>query len=783
MLHTVLITSIFMKGIYSLLLLAFGLTSGVWAQDCQITLSGQILTSEDNKPLAYASIQIKELNQSVLTDSTGRYELDHICPGTYTIVCDHVMCDHMEIMKEVMAPQTEHNFYLEAHIHRVQEVEILGEKVPEVPTQAVASVTAKELDLMRGVQLGDALAKLPGINILKTGPSISKPIIHGLHSNRILILNNGIRQEGQQWGSEHAPEIDPFIATQLTVIKGSNSLRYGPGAMAGVILVEPAPIRLEPGIEGKLHLVGSSNGRQGAVSGHIEGRSAKDEALSWRVQGTGRRGGNFHTPDYYLENTGLQEFNTSATLSYQKIPHGLELYYSRFDSKIGILSPAHLGGASDLERALASPTPLGADTVDFTYDIARPYQRVIHHLAKMRGYKRVPGLGKISATYAFQYNYRREFDKHRPRGVDRDGKDKAELDFQIYTHTLELVMEGTSHQKWETTGGVSGIYQNNFLTGRPFIPNYVLIGGEAFVIERLNLDNWEFEAGLRYDYRWLNSAREIRGIDIFTIQTFQNVSGSVGALYQINKQLQARINIGRGWRAPHVNELYSDGLHHGAGAVERGDSTLVPEAGIKSILSFTYNDGDKFQGDLSIYHHSFQNFIYKKPGGIDRTIRGTFPLLIYTQTQAQLTGADISLSYQLNERIQWEGKGSYLRAWNVTEDEPLVFMPANRFSQALSYTIEEMGRWKNTFLKVSFQHVLEQKNIPFDEDPEARDWLPPPPAYSLWGLQAGSSLGPLELSLTIDNLLNIRYRDYLNRFRYYADELGRNITLRANFSF
>src|SRR6201996_2411013 len=134
------------------------------------------------------------------------------------------------------------------------------------------SVGGRSLQEIRGLSLGESLKGIAGVNSLQTGPSISKPVIHGVYSNRILILNNGVRQEGQNWGNDHAPEIDPFIATRLSVIKGAASIRYGSDAIGGVILVDPKEMPVRPGVfDGELNVVGMTNGRGGAVSGMVEG--------------------------------------------------------------------------------------------------------------------------------------------------------------------------------------------------------------------------------------------------------------------------------------------------------------------------------------------------------------------------------------------------------------------------------------------------------------------------------------------------------------------------------
>jgi iron complex outermembrane receptor protein len=770
----------------TLLLFFFGLTIAapisLLAQECELSLHGRVMEADAQTPLAYAYIRIPEVERAVVADSLGYYQITGLCPGTYTLVCSHIDCGHQIMSCELDHGSEAYDFHLLKHHLTLKEVNILGERMPDKTTQAQVQLQGIALDQQLGQSLGDALANIAGVNLLKTGSTIAKPIIHGLHSNRVLVLNHGIRLEGQQWGSEHAPEIDPFLATQLSVVKGAQSVRYGAGAMGGVILVEPPALPQHTGhVHGHLHLRGYSNGRQGVGSGTLEGK-LKAIPLSWRVQGTAKQGGNMHTPAYYLENTGLRERNFSVNLGSESFRRGISVFYNRFHTQLGILSPAHVNSELDLQRAMAREIPLGADTVGFTYQLKRPFQDIRHHLLKVQAYQRITEAGKLSFNYAWQFNHRREYDKHRPRGTDENGEEIAELDFRIHTHTLEGLWEHNPKGNWRGIWGVLGLYQNNFLRGRPFIPNYVALGAEAFVIERYQKQRWEAELGLRYDYRWIHSAREEGGKDIYTIRTFQNVSATVGGRVELTNWLELSANVGTAWRPPHVNELFSNGLHHGAAAVEQGDSTLNPEQSLKAILNLEWNHPSGWRGMISPYFQRFQNFIYQRPDGFERTIRGTFPLLVYSQTAARLQGVDVAVNYDAPWGLQWEGQYSYLDAWNLSEEQALIFMPPNRLETMLGYRFADRGQIKAPFIRAGIRHVAEQKKVPLGED-----LLPPPPAYTLTHLEGGLSWdlhsGSLDLGFQIDNLFNVQYRAYLNRLRYFADEPGRNISIRLKYSF
>ncbi|MEM9022797.1 MAG: TonB-dependent receptor, partial [Bacteroidota bacterium] len=177
------------------------------------------------------------------------------------------------------------------------------------------------------------------------------------------------------------------------------------------------------------------------------------------------------------------------------------------------------------------------------------------------------------------------------------------------------------------------------------------------------------------------------------------------------------------------------------------------------------------------------NFIYLRPElPATLTIRGAFPTFRHTQVDATLTGADAQLHWHVTEHLTWNGKASVLFARNQTADEYLVLMPADRFENELVYQLANWRGLQNLYLGASLLNVRTQ-----DRAPENQDYAPPPDGYALVGLSAGFTVHafrqPVEVGLSVSNLFDISYRDYLNRFRYYADEIGRNITVRLKVPF
>lgn len=758
------------------------------SDSCNGVLHGRIIDEHDRLPLAYATVYIPETGQSAVSDEDGKYAIDKLCKGLYTVRIQHLGCEDLVVKVQIKEGHTHRTFYPEHHVEELKKIDVVSERAKESTTQALDTLSQKSMQEVKGKTLGEALKKIPGVTTLQTGASIAKPVIHGMHSNRILILNNGVRQEGQQWGSEHAPEIDPFIAGNLAVIKGAAGVRYGSDAMAGVILVSPRKLRDSAGIGGELNLVGFSNGRVGAGSAMLEGNFRKLSPFSWRVQGTYKQGGNVQAPRYYLKNTGTREYNFSYALRWKKQNYGAEVFYSQFNTTLGIFSGAHIGNLTDLQKAFTNSEP--AEKASFSYEIARPFQHIEHELLKVNAYLRTGEAGKLLLTYARQYNLRYEYDKHRPLDDSLAALNQPDLQFEITTHTADLIWEHARIGPLVGSVGVNAITQGNTWEGRYFIPNFRNNSGGLFLIERLKKAKYEAEFGLRYDYRRLQVYKyEKRGAGyVLTspVRNFGNASGTLGFIYKPDSTWRLTINSGSAWRAPNVNELYSSGLHHGSATFESGDTLLDPEMAFNNIASLNYSPGRKLAAEVSVYCNYVNDFIYLKPIlPATLTIRGAFPTFRYTQTDALLRGIDAMIVYRPRSAFETTLKASLLRASDMVANDWLILMPADRYEAELTYKFKSTKRTSGAYVSISGQLVTKQWRVP------AGDYLPPPAEYYLLNFESGITIKvgkqPVAFGFGVQNLLDASYRDYLDRFRYFTDAIGRNFSLRIrvplDFSF
>lgn len=770
--------------------MAFGLR----AQDCHIALRGKVVESGSGEPLAYASVSITEIGKGAVCDGNGQFIIADLCEKTaYTIHIQHVQCTHFTQVVR-LSENAEMTFTLK-HDHVLNEVIVVEKAVAPKAMQAETGVLKADLAATMGMSLGETVRRLPGVSSLNTGMTISKPVIQGLHSNRIAIVSNGVTIEGQQWGTEHAPEVDPFTADRITVIKGVAGMRYGIGNLGGMVVVEPAPLRESDGFGGWAAVQGFSNGRGGVVSGstdwHLPGRS-----LAVRLQGTFKRTGNLRSPNYFLWNTGVQELNFSGMAAWKKGRWRHELSGSRFNQTIGILRAAHIGNTTDLRRAIETDVP--ANNYDsFSYSLKRPFQRIEHNLGKYKGAFRISDRWKLGLQGSFQYNRRREFDAHKPLGVISDVNPKPQIIFNIVTNTMDAALEHNPIRHWQGGIGLQQQTQYNYVTRGGLIPDFLRISGGLWVTERWRRypSPWEVEFGARYDYLWNHITDTVGSLrKINTIRQFASPSANAGLVYHFSDHTNLRLNSGLAWRPPHVNELFARGVHHGSATYEEGDPTLGPEHGWNNNLSFNYDQSQwgvspRIIGvQVSLYYNQINQFIYLNPEAEPvLSIRGAFPAFTYRQADAILRGVDGRMEMRIWKGFSAEGRASILRATYWTLEAPghegtryqawLPLMPSDRYTVGL--------KWRNrkeTYFNIDATTVLRQTRYPVGVLLKA-----PPDQYTLVGFNAGHTFlwgkQKIEAGLSAQNLLNTRYREYMDFFRFFVDAPGTNITVRAKWIF
>lgn len=801
-----------MKNCFILLLaLLSQLISG---QNCNSTYLGEVKDFHDGTALYGATVHLKELNKYVSTDINGKFKFHDLCNGTITIVVSHIGCETKEEQITIKG-DTFGTINLEHHSEELDEVTLHGNSATKKTITAQETVLKKEtLEAYSGATLGDALKEVSGVSSISTGNAIVKPIINGLHSSRIVIMTNGVRLQDQEWGIEHAPNIDINSAESVSVIKGSGALAYSGDAIGGVVVLNPIRPIAKDSLFGKTILNGQTNGRGGNISSSL----TKTYKKGWFVSGQGsyKQFGDFETPDYNLTNTGLNSKAFSLQGGLKQFEKGFDVFYSYVDNTIGILSASHIGSITDLVNAINSPTPLISD--DFNYDINNPKQEVTHHLVKTKFYKRFESLGKLSLQYDYQHNQRFEFDKR--VGDDRD---KPAVDLILQTQSFNADFKFDANK--ENTFHVGGLfrYQDNFAnpdTGvRRLIPDYQKIDIGAFITSLWQLNNVTvLDAGIRYDFnsidakkfylksRWddLNYNIDFSDIIIEDYITqwltnpkfnYHSISASAGIKHNLNDKASIMLNYNLANRAPNPAELFSDGLHHSAARIELGDIRIKQEQSHRFSGTFTYNNKE-FSAIAEAYYNIINDFIYIEPTdtGFENTNRGPFPAWEYKQTDATLAGIDITLAYQLHKNWGLSNKSSYLKADDTKNNRPVIDIPAFKTTTILSF---QKVKWYNLKSSLKSEWVTRQSRYP---DNNFEQFIPTtntyvnvdisstPSAYHLLHLTNSVKFNtakkmPLEIGININNLFNTSYREHLNRLRYFTDDLGRNMMLSIKINY
>ena len=746
------------------------LTVNAQGQNCKLVLSGNVIDASNNAPLEKAVVEIKELGLKFVTDVKGQYHFFDLCAGNYTIVVNHISCDSVVLKTAVQRNQIK-NFRLPHSFNQLETVSVRSKKDLMVNTIR-EELSAKAIEKTRGQSLGEILKQVNGVAVLQTGSTIFKPVIHGLHSQRILLVNNGVRLESQQWGTDHAPEIDPFIADKFTVLKGAGALRYGSDAIAGAVLIEPKPLLKQAGKNAEFNSTYFSNNRQYVFNGMYEASPLNLPEFSYRIQATYKKGGNARTPDYWLYNTGLEEFNYSATAGYRKNRFNTELFFSSFQTALGIFMGAHVGNLTDLQNAIQSKKPI--QNIDqFSYEILRPRQSVQHTTVKSKSQYLLLNDHKINLILSYQSNVRQEYDRAllSPR---------PELDLNITTTLVDLNYESASSKKRQYAFGTNAMLQENVWTGsRFFIPNFRVQNIALYATQSLNLNDWMLDGGLRYDFKSLTTFRNQNDALSSIERTFGNASGTLGATYKITPNLRWLINSAFAWRAPQVNELYVNGLHHGTASFEIGNPDLKSEKALNFSTQLKYKSDSSWQVDLTLYNNIINDFINMNPSTpATLTLRGAYPTFKFIQTNALLRGLDFSVQKTINAHLSTSAKTALLWATDRKTNDWLIQMPANRVEGEFTYSFNS-DILKNAAVELRLLHMMQQTRIPKN----IPDYLPPPSAYNLLNVDFNTDLmlgkQTINLGVAVLNLLNERYRDYMNRFRYFNDEPGRSINLRC----
>lgn len=666
--------------------------------------------------------------------------------------------------------------------HHLSEVLVKASR-PVVSSNVVAKkISTVTLERNLGRSLAQMLTEVSGVTMLQTGTTTAKPVIHGMYGTRVLIMNNGVRQSGQQWGEDHAPEVSVDANDQIHVVKGAEAVRYGAEAIAGVIIMEQRSLPYEEkGIQGVVAGVYASNGHRLSSSVRLEGALPWNSDIAYRLQTSYTNSGDRSSAHYLLMNTGVRELNNSLTLGWKKDRLNIEGLFSRYQNTTGLLPSGHLRSREGMVELLERGKP---DLFrPFSREISSPYHSVVHYLARLKGTWNDEHLGNFSLQGAYQNDSRDEY------AIRRNNAYSSVPTLSLSLSSMQLNGSWRKrYSRWDSELGMYGEYLNNYSnTGTGFtppIPNYTQTSWGGYALQRYSTDKFGLEAGLRLEQTNLGVAGyNIAGEYFSGDHAYTNLTYTLGGHIRLWKGGKLTSNIGLAYRAPHVQELYSLGSQHGSATFVYGDSTLRSEQGYKWVTSLAHYS-ERFTLSCDAYLQWMDGYIYEEPSAeFAQTLAGEYPIFRYRQRDAFFRGVDIDTRYYvLPERLYLNLKGSMVWAEERRTGRYFPYIPAFRMSEEVGLRLSLPKRWQSEF---ALSHLFVDRQYRFDRSTDLTD---SPNPYHLFGLEANFSKAlrgrqSLRLSLSVDNLFNTEYKEYTNRARYYSHDAGRDIRLALHWHF
>lgn len=774
----------------------------------QNSISGKIY-NVDFSPIAGCHVHIG--SKSVSSNSKGEYSIKNLPFGmlkTYVYSIGYQSIDSII----AVSGDTQINFVLKQKLNQLSEV-VVKHKINNYNQSVLEQkIKTETIEKYSNQSLGEALKEVTGVSILKTGSNIVKPIINGLHSSRVPIITNNVRLEDQQWGSEHAPNFDVNAAAKITVIKGASTLQYSGDAIGGLVIMESMIVKKDT-LFGKTLLSLASNGLGGTLSTSIHKGNTKD--WSYNALATYRYFGDRTSPNYVLSNTGNREINFTGDVTFTGDNYDISAFYSLYNANTGILSASHSGSVNDLYNSINNQIPYVIN--DFTYAIKNPKQQVQHHIAKLNYNRYFNESSSLAVQYAFQFNNRLEFD------VRRGNFDTiAALDLQLQTHSINVDYKKEYHD-WNLKSGFVGSFQNNYAnpaTGvRPLIPNYNKVDAGMYGIASHNFaETLTFDTGIRYDFStiqatkyYLKSRWDERNyspeFDEFKVGengnqwltkpqfSFHNVSASAGIHKEFQQQWDLYFNLSLATRNPNPSEFFSDGLHHSTGVIELGDLKLKKEKSYK-VATTVQKKWNSFSMSFNPFINSISDYMFLTPIEFETTIRGVFPVWEYQQTKALLIGLDFETHWKVTNNWQHQFSFAYVNGQDVSNKQALIDMPPLNISNKIQFAKKE---WNHLILELKSEIVTKQTHFPDnnfltniivdgDLTPVLVDISTPPEGYHLLHFYSEMKFNTFKkasttLAFSVQNIFDTAYRDYLNRQRFFADEMGRNFQLQLKFNY
>jgi iron complex outermembrane receptor protein len=766
----------------------------------RISVTGKVTDAQTGDPLPGASILLAEVRVGAVTDSAGRYAFRNVPSGHHTIEVSYSGFTTLVTHRDILAT-TVQDFAIAPSVKEQLGITITGVAHATAIRNAPIPVSVmRRQDILQtpATNIIDLLSRLPGVSQITTGPAVSKPVIRGLGFNRVVVVNDGIRQEGQQWGEEHGIEIDELSVQRAEVLKGPASIMYGSDALAGVVnFITNVPVP-EGTIRGNILTNYQTNnslvGLNGNLTGNING-------FNWNAYVSNRSARDYQNRyDGRVLNSRFKEANYGGYIGLNRSWGFSHLIISSFNQDLGIVEGDREDATGKFLVYPGSALERMATESDFKSRTPLiPYQNVRHYKFVSDNSFNI-GRSRLKVNLGYQNNLRKEFG---------EAEDPAEEELFFDLKTLNYNLQWTLPQKedWQTTIGVSGMRQTNRNKGEEaIIPDYKLFDAGVFAFMQKFFSKTTLTGGLRFDNRTIDSEEMREGGDAkfeaFT-RNFSNFSGSAGISYRPSDVVTLKANIAKGFRAPTLSELASNGAHEGTNRYEYGAQDLRSEKSLQADAGIEI-DAVHFNLSFNAFYNHINDFIFyrrlQNRAGGDSLINDNgeeLQAFRFSQSTARLAGIELQLDIHPHplDWLHFENTFSYVRGtFNEVLDgsKNLPLIPAARLNSELRVDFEKRGKsFRNLYFLVETNSVFSQNKAFTGYNTET-----PTSGYVLLngGMGAdfisrkGTTVASLHLSM--NNITDVAYQEHLSRLKYTAVNnftgrqgvfnMGRNFSVKLN---
>lgn len=732
--------------------------------NAQKEISGFVKNKRTNLPIANARIHIEETGETSISDETGAFRFLGNYPESI-----HLHVSAIEFESKVLflteSKQALGRQYLigslevylsERHLDLEEITVSTGINVQK--NKSPFLIETRKLSDLNGIailNMGEALAKIPGVYQSSLGNGISKPVIRGLQGIRVVSLLNGMRMEGQQWGGDHGMGISEVGIGSVEVIKGPASLLYGADALGGVLYYSDESYAAVNSESVKVQSLYNSNTNGGTLRMLYKQSNQKFRFL---LGGSYANHADFQLPNgKYAQNSRFNEAVLKGALSWNGKNTVHHIRYSFNHVMSGLPGDTHDSIPNPLE--FQSDIQLRKQTI--------PAQFFDNHYLSFEN-KWFLDRNEVSLLLGQTMNQLTEYDEE----ATIPG-----IQMRLWNSLYTAKWTHSFNHNLKVINGVQGMFQNNvngLAATERLLPNSLSFDNGLFSMWMYSMNRWNIQAGIRYDLRYLKTLEEFNGKQAIS-KKYGSPNASIGAIYSTDN-FTFRTNVSTGYRAPHPSELLADGFHHGALRYEIGDVQLNPERASQLDISLELKK-DHFVIVVNPFLNNIQQFIYLQP--MDSMV-SNLPVFAYKQLNRVLFyGSDIGLHYHPHfaHDLHMEATYSYVNVQTKT-DSSISLIPPGRLQMSLRYNLNFGKKLQVKDVLVQYTFMNRQNRIAYNETPS--------PAYQL--LDASVQLKwkgktPVDVQFGCRNILNASYIDHLSRLKNISmPSPGRNIYVSLNFN-